>query len=97
MFSVETMVRGYHVYQDIWDPTLREHLTCKRELGIVGIPLLSLLYYWILLSVIFLERCVCSLFTLRDSIIYFRVTGSRHYSGDLPQGEMEIPSIHINV
>ena len=30
-FSIGVMIRGYHVYQEIWDPVLEEELTCKRE------------------------------------------------------------------
>ena len=33
-FSIEAMVRGYHVYQDSWDATIREQSPpCKREPG----------------------------------------------------------------
>ena len=31
-FSVESMVRGYHVYKDIWDAVGEEFL-CKRKDG----------------------------------------------------------------
>ena len=30
-FSIEAMVRGYHVYQGIWDADLGEQLPCQRE------------------------------------------------------------------
>ena len=30
-FSIEAMVRGYHVYQDIWNATVGEELYCQRE------------------------------------------------------------------
>ena len=30
-FSVEAMVRGYHVYQDIWTAVVSEEFPCKRE------------------------------------------------------------------
>ena len=30
-FSIDAMIRGYHVYQEIWDPFLGEELTCQRE------------------------------------------------------------------
>jgi len=32
-FSIEAMIRGYHVYQDSWDPAIREQIPCKREPG----------------------------------------------------------------
>jgi hypothetical protein len=31
-FSIEAMVRGYHVYQDIWNATVGEELYCQREI-----------------------------------------------------------------
>ena len=31
LFSFNSFVRGHHVYKDIWIPTLREILVCKRE------------------------------------------------------------------
>ena len=30
-FSIESMVRGYHVYSDIWSASLDEELVCARE------------------------------------------------------------------
>ena len=33
-FSVQSMVRGYHVYQSVWDAACDgEILPCKREVG----------------------------------------------------------------
>ena len=32
LFVVETMVRGYHVYQENWSATVGEELVCQREL-----------------------------------------------------------------
>ena len=31
-FSVQSMVRGYHVYQEEWDATIGEILHCQREI-----------------------------------------------------------------
>ena len=31
--EVDSAVRGYHVYQSIWTPTIGETLICKREGG----------------------------------------------------------------
>ena len=30
-FSVEAMIRGYHVYRDIWAASIGEVLRCQRE------------------------------------------------------------------
>ncbi len=32
-FEVEAMVRGYHVYQEMWDASIHEELVCAREPG----------------------------------------------------------------
>ncbi len=32
-FRVEAMVRGYHVYQGVWAPTIGEELSCRKEHG----------------------------------------------------------------
>ena len=32
-FSVAAVIRGYHVYKEIWDAELNEELTCEREVG----------------------------------------------------------------
>ena len=33
LFVVETMVRGYHVYQENWSATVGEELVCQRVTG----------------------------------------------------------------
>ena len=33
MFSVESMVRGYHVYRRVWEASVGEELTCQRNRG----------------------------------------------------------------
>ena len=32
-FTIQAMVRGYHVYQDEWDAVIGEVLQCRRETG----------------------------------------------------------------
>ena len=32
-FSIEAMVRGYHVYQSVWEAVNGEVLECSREIG----------------------------------------------------------------
>ena len=34
--EVETVIRGYHVYKEIWTATLGEVLTCRRETAVVA-------------------------------------------------------------
>ena len=34
VFSIETVVRGYHVYKEIWEAAIDEvELPCEREIG----------------------------------------------------------------
>ena len=30
---INSVVRGHHVYKDIWTPEIGEELTCRREVG----------------------------------------------------------------
>ena len=30
-FVVDAIVRGYHIYQDLWDAAVEEQLPCERE------------------------------------------------------------------
>ena len=30
-FECESCIRGYHIYKDIWNSTIGEHLICERE------------------------------------------------------------------
>ena len=32
-FTVESCVRGYHVYKDIWEASVGKELPCQRENG----------------------------------------------------------------
>ena len=33
-FTVNSMIREYHIYKDIWEnPTIGEELCCKQEVG----------------------------------------------------------------
>ena len=37
-FVLETVVRRYHVYKDVWKPRLGELLQCKMEFGNIHDP-----------------------------------------------------------
>lgn len=94
-FSIEAMVRGYHVYQDIWDAAHGEELPCQRE------PMNSKDPYAVAVvksqvTVGHIPRkisSICSMFLRHGGTICCRVTASRRYSQDLPQGGLEIPCV----
>ena len=102
-FSVQSMVRGYHVYQSVWDATCDDEiLPCKREVvnihdpssvaitkGTTGIVVghVRLGHVPRIISPIY------SIFIRRGGTISCRANGSRRYSSDLPQGGLEVPCI----
>ena len=97
-FSVQAMIRGYHVYKEIWEVAINgEVLLCEREVrnihdtfavavkkdgGIVGHCPQK----------IFLS---CSIFIRWGGSITCQLSASRRYSEDLPQGGLEVPCILI--
>ena len=89
LFTMETAVHGYHVYQNIWNSRVGERLECRCEddnihdmyvvavikpgTGVVG----------------HLPRLIstpCNRFIENHGTITCVVTGSRRYSADLEQG-----------
>ena len=85
-------IRGYHVYNDIWEAAVGESLTCERETNnsrdryaftvkksetVIG----------------HLPRKVarlCYRFLLLGGMVDCIVSGSRKYSADLPQGWLDM-------
>ena len=93
--TMEAMIRGYHVYCDVWSAVVDEKLACKRKPFNASDPFA--------VAVVKGETTVghvpkkistiCSLFLRRNgtTCIRCKVTGARRYSADLPQGGLEIP------
>ena len=86
-FEIESMVRGYHCYNAIWDATIGEKLPCKLEL--------SNPEYRFAVAVVRGEvtighvskriSSICSSFLRRGGTITCK---TRRYSADLPQGPL---------
>ena len=93
-FSVESMVRGYHIYKDRWCPHIDEELDYQRERHNYRDPFAASVMKG---SVIVghLPRkipAICYVFLGKhNSPISCKITVSRKYSQDLPQGGMEVP------
>ena len=97
-FSVQSMVRGYHVYQPVWDGTCDgEILPCKREVVNIHDPSsVAITKGTTGIVVGHVPRIIspiCSIFIRRGGTISCRANGSRRYSSDLPQGGLEVPRI----
>ena len=92
-FTIEAMVRGYHVYRDVWHATMAEQLPCQREIGNVADPFAVAIVKSgaIVGHVPRRISSVCSVFLRRNGSIVCCITGSRRYSADLVQGGLEIP------
>ena len=93
-FTREGMVRGYHVYNSIWEEAyIGEELLCQRDKDNRHDPY-AVAVMKSATIVGHLPRKVstlCLLFIRRGEMIRCRITGRRRYSADLPQGGLEVP------
>ena len=97
-FSVQAMVRGYHIYQSIWDAACDgELLNCERQLGNPHDPSAVAVKKGstVVGHVPRVISTICSIFIRRGGTIVCRVNGSRRYSSDLPQGGLEVSCVLI--
>ena len=92
-FSVQSMIRGYHVYQDEWDAVIGEVLHCRRESGNWHDPyaLATISDGRVVGHVPRKISPICAIFIRRGGSITCTVSGHRRYSADLEQGGLEIP------
>ena len=91
---MESCVRGFHVYKDVWNPSLQETLSCSREPGNVHDPYAVAVKTGPSVIVGHVPRTLstlCSIFILQGGTITCQVTGERRYSHDLPHGGLELP------
>lgn len=96
-FQLESKIRGYHVYKDIWVAVDGEVLGCRRETSNGHDPFAVAVVKdsTVVGHVPRRISAICSLFLRRHGTITCRVNGSRRYSRDLPQGGLEVPCILI--
>ena len=94
-FTVEAVIRGYHVYKSIWlNPIMEEELSCEREIGNAQDTHAMAIRKTIdgeVTTVGHVPRHISSIFIRRGGVIVCKVQGSHQYSMDLPQGGLEIP------
>ena len=96
-FRIDSMVRGYHVYNTIWDAgsDIGEEFICKREPGnredmhAVAITKEDMTIGHVPRAI----SPICSIFIMRGGTIKCLITGGRRYSSDLLQGGLEIPCV----
>ena len=91
--TLDSCIRGHHVYKNVWTPIMGEQLSCKRETG-NNKDRYAVAVLQDRNTVGHLPRKIsaaCSLFLQRGGSIRCIVTGERCYSSDLPQGGLEVP------
>ena len=93
MPAVESCVRGFHVYKDIWIPATGEVLSCKGEDGNVMDPYVVAIMKGseIIEHVPHKSSAACYLFIRKGGILTCIITDSNHqYSSNLLQGGLQI-------
>ena len=95
-FDLSSCVRGYHVYQQIWTAVPDETLHCSRETSnrtdFFAVAVLK--NDEVVGHVPRRDACVASLFIRNGGSVLCRITGTRQYSGDIPQGGLEVPCVY---
>ena len=88
-YEISSMVRGYHQYRSIWNAIDGEELPYRVELSnphdLFAVAVNCRRTRTKKIS------SICSSFLRRGGTVLCKVTGSRRYSADLPQGGLEIP------
>ena len=89
----QSCVRGFHVYSVVWNPTIGEVLSCRREpTNVTDRYAVAVLDSGTIVGHLPRKYSkIFSLFIRRGGIITCKITGRRRYSRDLVQGGMEIP------
>ncbi len=90
-YTMDSCIRGYHVYKDVWTAPLGEVLTCQNEFGNVVDPYDVAIITSYNTTVGHVPRCISAVCHRKDGSIQCEVTGARRHSLDLPQGGLEIP------
>ena len=92
-YPVAAVIRGYHVYRNIWNGAIGQILLCQWEPGNIHDPYaVSVVNVEIIVGQV--PRAislVCYSFLWRNCTLTCQVIGTKQYSAHLPQGGLEIP------
>ena len=99
-FAVNSMIRGYHEYKNIWEsPTADDDLLCERKVGNPHDTHAVAIRKDIAAEITTVGHIprrissICSIFIRCGGKIQCVVNGHGCYSSDLPQGGLEIPCV----
>ena len=92
-YCINSVVRGHHIYKDIWTPEIGEELTCRREVGnIHDLHAVAVLRGSDVVGHV--PRTIstpCNVFIRKGGVISCIISGHRQYSVDLEQGDLDVP------
>ena len=93
--TMDSCIRGLHVFKNIWTPAIGEQLSCKREIGNNKnqYAVAVLRDHTMVGHVPRKISAACALFLQREGSIVSVVTGEHCYSHNLPQGGLEVPCL----
>ena len=91
--QISLVIRGHHIYKDVWEPIHGQILQCARERSNRFNPFAVSIVNSdeIMGHVPRRISAACALFLQHHGSIRCEVTGDRRYSSDLPQGGLEVP------
>ena len=88
MYAMQTVMRGYHAYKEVYSATVGQVLPCQQERGNVhdqySVPIVD--ENTVIDHVPQVISAVCLLFIRRNGVIACEVISGRHYLNDMPQG-----------
>jgi len=89
---INSVVRGHHIYKDIWTPEIGEELTCRREVGnIYDLHAVAVIRGNAIVGhVPHTISMPCNVFIRRGGVIHCIITGHRQYSLDLERGGLDV-------
>ena len=93
MYNLESCIRGFHVYHEVWAPYIGERLNCAIKSGNSAdpFPVAVQKNSEMIGHVPRTISRVSSLFLQQRRAISCSITGNIRRSTDLPQGGLEVP------
>ena len=94
-FNIRSVVRGFHIYKDVWSPSINEELPTQQEHGNPADPhAVAIMKTGAVVGHVPREiSTFCWYFLIRNGTISCTVTGRRQCSF-LPEGGLEIPCLY---
>ncbi len=92
-FTIDSCIRGYHIYKAVWNASIGEILIFQTEFGNLHDPYAVAVLTANDTIVGHVPRNIsaaCHFFLRRYGNIIYQVTGRRRYSSDLAQGGLEV-------